>query len=141
MGIVTRSIHAAHRYWAALAWGYSKLWVNRTLDRPFIVEPKENPRTWIRMRLRILHRDRYRCRGCDKKAREVTLRIHQIRPGVSPPEDALTLCIGCRSLAKHLELKAIDIPDFLRSLWRHLHRTVEPNYVQCETLQTGSDRS
>lgn len=141
MGIVTRSIHAAHRYWAALARAYSKLWLDRNLDRPFLVEMKKAPHNWIRMRLRILRRDRYRCRGCDKKAGEVTLRVHQIRPGVSHPDDVLTLCIGCRSLAKNLELKGINIPDFLRHLWRHLHRPVEPNYAQRKILHAGNSRS
>jgi hypothetical protein len=106
---------------------------------PFLVESKQAPRVWLRMRFRVLHRDRYRCRGCDKKAEEVTLKIHHIRPGSSQVEDVLTLCLSCRALARNLELKGVDIPDFLRYLWRHLHRRVEPKYSDLKTLKVGNN--
>jgi 5-methylcytosine-specific restriction endonuclease McrA len=139
MGFVTLSVHAARNYWPILSWSCSRLWLGRNLDRPFLVESKQTPRVWLRMRFRVLHRDRYRCRGCDKKAEEVTLKIHHIRPGSSQVEDVLTLCLSCRALARNLELKGVDIPDFLRYLWRHLHRRVEPKYSDLKTLKVGNN--
>ena len=68
----------------------------------------------------------------------MTLKIHQIRPGASQVEDFLTLCASCRVLARNLELQGLAIPDFLRLLWRDLHRPAEPKYAQCQTLKIGN---
>jgi hypothetical protein len=54
-------------------------------------------------------------------------------------EDVLTLCLSCRALARNLELKGVDIPNFLLHLWRHLHRRVEPKYSELKTLKIGND--
>jgi hypothetical protein len=137
MKSVTLYVKAIRNYWFALARSYS--WHNRNLERPFLVEPKETSHTWLRIRSRVLRRDRRRCRGCDRKKGEVTLKIHQIRPGAIQVGDALTLCLSCRALAKNLELKGVDIPDFLRHLWRHLHRRVEPKYAERKTLKVGNN--
>jgi 5-methylcytosine-specific restriction endonuclease McrA len=131
-------LNAVLNYWFALAGSYSRSWRNRNLDRPFLVEAKETPHTWLRLRSRVLRRDHRRCRGCDRKEGNVILKIHQIRPGASQVEDFLTLCVSCRVLARNLELQGLDIPDFLRLLWRDLHRPAEPKYAQCQTLKIGN---
>jgi 5-methylcytosine-specific restriction endonuclease McrA len=136
---VTLYIKAIRNYWFAPARSYSRSWRNRNFDRPYLVEAKETPDTWLRMRSRVLRRDHRRCRGCDRKEGEVPLKIHQIRPGASQVEDVLTLCVSCRILARNLELQGLDIPDFLRLLWRHLHRPTEPKYTQRQTLKIGNN--
>jgi 5-methylcytosine-specific restriction endonuclease McrA len=136
---VTLYIKAIRNYWFAPARSYSRSWRNRNFDRPYLVEAKETPDTWLRMRSRVLRRDHRRCRGCDRKEGEVALKIHQIRPGASQVEDVLTLCLSCRILARNLELQGLDIPDFLRLLWRHLHRPTEPKYTQRQTLKIGNN--
>jgi hypothetical protein len=130
---------AARSYWSALPTPYSNFRVRRDVDRPFLVETKDTPDRCLRMRYRVLHRDRYRCRGCDKKGKEVSLNIHQITTGFSHVDGVLTLCISCQVLANNLELKAVTIPDFLRQLWRHLHRRVEPKYSELKTLEVGNN--
>jgi 5-methylcytosine-specific restriction endonuclease McrA len=139
MKFVTLYIKAIRNYWFAPARSYSRSWRNRNFDRLYLVEAKETPHTWLRMRSRVLRRDHRRCRGCDRKEGEVALKIHQIRPGASQVEDVLTLCVSCRILARNLELQGLDIPDFLRLLWRHLHRPTEPKYAQRQTLKIGNN--
>jgi 5-methylcytosine-specific restriction endonuclease McrA len=135
----TLYVKAIRNYWFALARSYSRSWRNRNLDRPFLVEAKQTPHTWLRLRSRVLRRDHRRCRGCDRKEGEVTLKIHQIRPGASQVEDVLTLCVNCRILARNLELQGLGIPEFLRLLWRYLHRPTEPRYAQRQTLKIGNN--
>jgi hypothetical protein len=130
---------AARSYWSAFPSPYSNFRVRRDVDRPFLVETKDTPDTCVRMWYRVLGRDRYRCRGCDKKGKEVSLNIHQITTGSSHVDGVLTLCISCQALANNLELKGVDIPDFLRQLWRHLHRRVEPKYSELKTLKVGNN--
>ncbi len=71
--------------------------------------------------MKIVRRDRYRCRGCDRKGDEVTLEIHQIFPGASEVSEMLALCTNCRAVASAFQLAGTDVPDLLRQLWRHLH--------------------
>ena len=71
--------------------------------------------------MKIVRRDRYRCRGCDRRGDEVTLEIHQIRPGASDMSGMLALCPRCRQLARAFQLSGDHIPDFLLQLSRHLH--------------------
>ncbi len=71
------------------------------------VRPTENQDTshacpWLRMR--VLRRDRYRCRACDKKGDEITLRVCPIRPLGSHVEASVTLCASCQSLLEILRL-------------------------------------
>jgi 5-methylcytosine-specific restriction endonuclease McrA len=138
MRILTSSVYVARNYWSFLSWSCSRLWLSRNLDRPFLVESNNTPHLWLRMRRRILRRDRYRCRGCDKKAEEVTLKIHAIRPDSLGVEDLLTLCLSCRALAGNLELRGVNIPDFLRHLWSHLHPRVEHQHAELKELRAGS---
>jgi 5-methylcytosine-specific restriction endonuclease McrA len=72
-------------------------------------------------RLRVLRRDHYRCRGCDKTGDEVTLEIHQIQSDSFDPEGLITLCTTCQALVERWRLSADQIPDLLRQLWAHLY--------------------
>jgi hypothetical protein len=121
---------AIRNYWFVLAQSYLNPWRNRSLNRPFLVEPSDNPQGWLRVRTRVLRRDRYRCRGCDRKEGEVTIKIYPINPDASQVKDLVTLCISCRILARNFDLTGIDIPDFLRFLWKHLHHPIEPQHDQ-----------
>jgi hypothetical protein len=69
--------------------------------------PTENQNTrhdcpWLRMR--VLRRDHYRCRACEKKGDEITLRVYPIRPLGSHVETMVTLCASCQSLLETLRL-------------------------------------
>lgn len=74
-----------------------------------------------RTRLRVLRRDYYRCRGCDKTGDEVTLEIHKIQSDSFDTENLITLCTACLGLVERLRLSADQIPDLLRQLWAHLY--------------------
>jgi hypothetical protein len=74
-----------------------------------------------KIRLRILRRDRYRCRGCDKSGDEITLTLHQIQPETSTLEEVLTLCTRCQDLAAQRNLNANYVSEFLRQLWCQLY--------------------
>ncbi len=86
----------------------------------------DNRVSWSGRRMKVVRRDRYRCRGCDRRGDEVTLEIHQICPGASDTAGMLALCPNCLELANAFQLSGAHIPDFLRQLWRHLHHSV-PN--------------
>ena len=116
----------------------SKWRVHRKGDRPFLIEAKDTPRVWLRLRSRVLRRDRHRCRGCDKKSEGTSLTIHKITTGPPNLNETLTLCISCRTLAKKLGLEGIDIPDFLRQLWCHLHPRAEPTNSELPNKSIGS---
>jgi hypothetical protein len=118
-------LHLARSYWLTFMIAIFKSGAARNTDRLFLVEAGDAPRSWLKIRLRVLRRDRFRCRGCDKKGEDIPLTVHQIAPGPYLVDETLTLCLRCRSLAKTLELKGIDIPDFLRQLWFCLYRPVE----------------
>jgi hypothetical protein len=59
---------------------------------------------WLRMR--VLRRDRYRCRACDRKGDEITLCVYPIRSLRSHSETMVTLCAGCQRLLENLRLNA-----------------------------------
>lgn len=73
------------------------------------------------LRLKVLRRDRYRCRGCDKKGDEVTLGIHQLHRDGSKSDDFLTFCAPCQDLVRKLDLGTYPLHDVLRLLWGHLY--------------------
>lgn len=83
--------------------------------------PRDPNREWSRLRLRVLRRDRYRCRGCDRRGDEVTLEVYSLTPECFDISQSLTLCVRCSSVSKDLSLAAGNIPELLRRLWRHLH--------------------
>jgi hypothetical protein len=82
-----------------------------------------NSMSWTRLRMKVVRRDRYRCRGCDRRGDEVTLEVHRIYPDASDIDGMLALCTNCRELAKTFHLRSDHIPDFLRQLWFHLHHS------------------
>jgi hypothetical protein len=94
------------------------------INRPLLVIAKNSRPNWSGLRLKVIRRDRFRCRGCDRPGDEVTLEIHQIQPGASDVAGVLALCPNCRELANARGLSGIHIPDFLRQLWCHLHHSV-----------------
>lgn len=77
-------------------------------------------------RRRVLRRDRYRCRGCDRDEREVTIGVHVINSDASDVQDMLTLCRGCFAIVSQTKIVASHAPEFLRKLWTILH-SHEPN--------------
>lgn len=96
----------------------------------------DSPLSWSGQRMKVVRRDRYRCRGCDRRGDEVTLEIHQICPGASDIAGMLALCPNCRELANTFQLSGDHIPDFLRHLWRHLHHST-PNASPTRTIAEG----
>lgn len=72
-----------------------------------------------RLRVKILRRDRFRCRGCDKKGDEITLSFYCLDANAPQQERALTLCVKCHEIATKAQLTGRSLPDFLRNLWRH----------------------
>lgn len=73
------------------------------------------------LRRRVLRRDHYRCRGCDRDEREVTVAAHLIRPDAGDERDMLTLCRRCFAIADEAKIVASHTPEFLQKLWRVLH--------------------
>jgi hypothetical protein len=99
---------------------------------------KELECKWSRLRMRALSRDRSRCRGCDTKGDEVTLRIHPIRRDASDLNGLVTLCVKCGDLANNQKLEGSSIPEFLRHLWRHIHHRGQPmQTIQSDPVHTG----
>ena len=80
-----------------------------------------------RLRLRVLRRDHYRCRGCDQKGDEITLKAQQIHRDSSRSEGFLTLCTPCQHLVQRLDPRSDQIPDVLQQIWRHVY----PRRDQC----------
>lgn len=72
-----------------------------------------------RLRIKVLRRDRYRCRGCDKKGDEITLSLYRLEEPVLRPDRAISLCVPCHEVATQERLTGRSLPDFLRNLWRH----------------------
>lgn len=74
-----------------------------------------------RLRRRILRRDHYGCRGCDRDGLEVTLAVYPIHPNASHENNMLSLCRECFNLVERKNITANHAPDFLRKLWSELH--------------------
>jgi 5-methylcytosine-specific restriction endonuclease McrA len=92
-----------------------------TEDVALSKQQKRDRQHQSKTRLRVLRRDHYRCRGCDKTGDEVTLEIYQLQPHSFDPEDLITVCTPCQTLIERLRLSADQIPDLLRQLWAHLY--------------------
>ncbi len=73
------------------------------------------------LRRRVLRRDRYRCRGCDRDEREVTVAVHLVNPDAEDEQDMLTLCRRCFAIVGETKIAASHTPEFLRKLWTVLH--------------------
>lgn len=100
-----------------------RLWGFAQIDWQVVTVRKEGRSNGQQQKLKIIRRDRYRCRGCDKRGDERSLRVHPIRPELQNGAGMLALCPNCRELASANGLDGIDIPDFLRHLWRHLYHS------------------
>ncbi len=87
------------------------------------VQPMDwkSQREMSNLRRRVLRRDRYRCRGCDRDEREVTVAVHLVNPDAGDEQDMLTLCRGCFAIVSETKLAACHTPEFLRKLWTVLH--------------------
>lgn len=87
------------------------------------VQPKdwENQREISNRRRRVLRRDRYRCRGCDKDERDVTVAVHLINPDVTEEQHMLTLCRNCFAIVNRRKIIASRTSEFLLKLWAVLH--------------------
>lgn len=119
------------------------LWLRRTprlaheIRRPFLIADNGRRSNWSGQRLKVVRRDRYRCRGCDRKGDEVTLDVHLIHPEASSIDAMLSLCPNCLELASTLKLSGNHIPDFLRQLWRLLHHSgirISPRQTSAESI-------
>jgi hypothetical protein len=102
---------------------FLRLWSLSPIDQQFMTVSKDRRSDGQQQKLKIIRRDRYRCRGCDKRGDEVSLGVHPIRPELSNGTGMLALCANCQRLANAIGLSGIDIPDFLRQLWRHLYHS------------------
>jgi hypothetical protein len=69
-----------------------------------------------RMRLQVLRRDRYKCRGCNLAGDEIILEVQQIRPRASTVDELLTLCVHCRNLAEQRKITTDSAREFLQQL-------------------------
>lgn len=78
-----------------------------------------------KMRLQVLRRDCYKCRGCNQAGDEITLEMRQIQPGASTIEEMLTLCVHCRNLADQWNVTAGSDLEFLERLRRRACSTPE----------------
>ncbi len=94
-----------------------------SLPRHSDVQPRDwaNQREASNRRRRVLRRDRYRCRGCDRDEREVTVAVHSINPDAKDDQDMLTLCRECFAIVSQTKIVASHAPEFLRKLWTVLH--------------------
>lgn len=77
---------------------------------------------WARLKVRVLRRDRFRCRCCDRKGDEITLAVRSVRAGKVDQNCLLTLCVNCERIARGLGIASDSIPEFLRQLWYHLYQ-------------------
>lgn len=121
MELVTCIRHSAQSLQSSLLWLCRTPRSSDRISRRSLIADPDHGKNWSRQRLKVVRRDRYRCRGCDRKGDEVTLDIHLIRPQASDVNAMLALCPNCRELANRLKLNADHIPDFLRQLWCNLH--------------------
>jgi hypothetical protein len=112
---------AVQRIRAVLSPSPSTYWFDRGIGRPFLLKNELAQRELLRIRMRVLRRDRHRCRGCDKKEDGIALHVSTIRLEVAQESTMLSLCTSCQKLAKDQMLSGEDIPDFLRHLWHYLH--------------------
>jgi hypothetical protein len=88
------------------------------------------PRDWASqrgasyLRRRVLRRDHYRCRGCDRDEREVTVAVHLVHPDAENEQDMLTLRRRCFAIVSETKIAASHTPEFLRKLWTVLHAPI-----------------
>jgi len=111
--------------------------MNRWEHRLFPMNLGDSQQIWKKMRSRALRRDRHRCRGCDSKGGDDLLTVYPIAQGKLHLDGLLTLCVSCRAIARDLQLKGDDLPEFLRQLWRYLHSPAEMEADGVKILNIG----
>jgi hypothetical protein len=72
----------------------------------------------------VLRRDHYRCRGCDRYEREVTVAVHLVHPDAEDEQDMLILCRRCFAIVSETKIAASHTPEFLRKLWTVLYAPI-----------------
>jgi hypothetical protein len=121
---------------------------------------KDLPRTTLqraptkKQRMRIIQRDRYRCRICGRSPRnnvDITLHIHHIRPwaqlGVTDDDNLITLCHTCHEgLDPHCDLnlfgllsesgEIIDIDNSREKYFESLRRYREESFRRARKERT-----
>jgi hypothetical protein len=69
---------------------------------------------WPRVRMKVLHRDGYRCRSCARPGDEITLQVCVVRLRIGRLV-ALTLCASCQSqaadLVREVESQSITVAE------------------------------
>jgi hypothetical protein len=120
MEVMIRMLRTGQFLRSAFQRSYRVSLLERSAVRPSLVNARPAVLHGPRLK-RVLCRDRFRCRGCDKKGDDIAVSVHHIRPDVSQIEGMLTLCTSCQALARGRNLSGDDIPDFLRCLWHCLH--------------------
>ena len=124
MEVIIRLLRAGQILKSVFHHSYRVSLLDRSAARLSLVNARPAVRQGSRLK-RVLYRDRFRCRGCDKKGDDIAVTVHYIRPDVSQIEGKLTLCTSCQALARRRELSWVDIPDFLRCLWHCLHHPIQ----------------
>jgi len=66
---------------------------------------------------KILRRDHFRCRGCDRSGDGIEILVYPIYPGALHPHHMLTLCVNCVYVVELQGFLAASVPEFLRYLW------------------------
>jgi len=117
--------------------------IRTTIDLSFLVSPCPQPfrakqtdasMTSSMLRLHVMRRDHYRCRGCGKMGDEITLEVRRIKPDASDSNAMLTLCVHCRKLVEQGSLAATSSSEFLQHL---RHQLGFATATQSQTLTTG----
>lgn len=72
--------------------------------------------SWPRMRMKVLHRDRYRCRHCGSPGDEITLQVCLIQVDGQRAGEAVTLCARCQTRCD----AARAYPDAFSTPWRSI---------------------
>lgn len=109
---------------------------------PPVSSSQQNPSP-SKLRIRVLRRDRYRCRACDRKGDEITLCVYSMHPYGSDVDECLALCSGCVTIAKSVAVEAESIPELLRILWHRLHspRSTPAHFLNARHMQSQESQT
>jgi 5-methylcytosine-specific restriction endonuclease McrA len=78
--------------------------------RSALIGPPPAPQSPARVRMKVLRRDGYRCRGCARPGDEITLQVCLVRLH-SERLWALTLCPSCQRRATEVEAGLITVAE------------------------------
>jgi 5-methylcytosine-specific restriction endonuclease McrA len=74
------------------------------------------------LRLRVLERDRRRCRACGQpETSQTRLHVHHRKPGISREKLLVALCPGCHARVHRLQVLDRILLPLAEELWRELH--------------------